>query len=112
MEFVESLNRDYQLTPDLKHYSTLLDLLGRAGDFARVENLLQRMPSQADLATWLCLIGACRIHGNVELAKQAFDFAVNLQPNEAAPYILMSRIYIEAGMQYLADEVDKLRPQI
>ena len=111
LEFFESMSRDYFVTPDLKHYGTILDLLGRAGDFQKLQCVVSILPSQTDLATWLCLLGACRIHGNVELAKLAFDSAVRLQPKEAAPYILMSKIYIDSGLPHLAEEVDKLRPQ-
>ncbi|MCO5599480.1 hypothetical protein L7F22_053584 [Adiantum nelumboides] len=109
LEFVESLSRDHHLALDQKHYGTLMDLLGRAGDFGRIKSLLPTVQFQADSASWLCLLGACRIHGNVKLARQAFNAAVSMQPNESAPYILMSGIYLEAGMQDLAEEVDKLR---
>ncbi|KAH7443505.1 hypothetical protein KP509_02G037400 [Ceratopteris richardii] len=111
LEFVECLRADYQLILDLKHYSTLLDLLGRAGDFNRLENLLQNIHLEADLAGLLCLLGACRIHGNVTLARKAFDIVLDMQSDEAAPYLLMSKIYAEAGMHDLAQEVESLRPQ-
>ncbi|KAI5059977.1 hypothetical protein GOP47_0024397 [Adiantum capillus-veneris] len=112
LEFAESLSRDHQLALDPKHYSTLLDLLGRAGDFNRIENLTQTSGFQADSTSWLCLLGACRIHGNIAMARHAFDAAVRMRPNESAPYILMSGMYVKAGRQDLAEEVDKLRSQV
>jgi pentatricopeptide repeat protein len=113
--FFGAMSEDHGLNPDLKHYGTLLDLLGRAGDFAKLRCVVRRMmmvsPSQADQATWLCLLGACRIHGNLEIAQQAFESAVKLQPKESAPYILMSRIYLDSGLPQLAEEVHSRRPQ-
>lgn len=64
---------------------------------------------QADLIIWLCVLCACRTHGNLELAKQAFDHAVNLQPKQALAYVMMSNIYADAGLHKLAVEVEKLR---
>ena len=79
----------------------MLDLLGRAGNFTLIETLIDSLPMQADIAFWLCLLGACRQHGNVKLGKR-----VHLQPKQAAAYILMSNIYAEAGLQDYATEVE------
>ena len=84
----------------------MLDLLGRAGNFTLIETLLDSLPMQADVAFWLCLLGACRQHCNVKLGKRAFDHAVHLQPKQAAAYILMSNIYAEAGLQDYAAAVE------
>ena len=86
----ESMISDYGITPKIKHYGIVIDLLGRAGDFKRIVNLLRNMPFQPDLAILWFLLGACTTHGNVELAKQAFDLAVTLEPKQANAYIFMS----------------------
>ena len=95
VEFFISISEMYGMKPDLKHYVCMVDLLGRAGGLDMVENLLQSFPGKADISLWLCLLGACRAHGNVMLGKCAFDNAVKLQPEEAAPYVLMSNIYCD-----------------
>ena len=66
---------------------------------------------QMNLAMWLCLLGACSAHGNVELAKQAFDNAVKLQPNQPTAYIVMSNIFIDAGLNDNAVDVGNLRQE-
>ena len=63
---------------------------------------------------WLCLLGACSAHGNVELAKQAFDNAVKLQPKQpkqTTAYIVMSNIFIDAGLNDNAVDVGNLRQE-
>jgi pentatricopeptide repeat protein len=97
LEYFVAMNKDYGIVPDMKHYGSILNLLGRAGDFTRVESVLERMPMEADITLWLCLLGACT-HGNLELAERAFENAVTLQPTHASPYVLMSNIYADAGM--------------
>jgi hypothetical protein len=83
----------------------MVDLLGRAGNFKVLESMLAKMPVRADLTFWLCLLSVCRIHGNVELGKKAFDQAVSLQPEHPATYVFMSNIYADAGLQECAAEL-------
>ncbi|MCO5568924.1 hypothetical protein L7F22_022627 [Adiantum nelumboides] len=93
LEYFESMDRDYDLMPDLMHFGSMLDLLGRAGDFKKLESMLNRMPAHADLGIWLCLLGACCTHGNLDIAKLAFDHAVTLEPKQSTLYVLMSNIF-------------------
>ncbi|KAI5073851.1 hypothetical protein GOP47_0011864 [Adiantum capillus-veneris] len=95
----ESMVADFRLTPDVQHYSILIDLFARAGDFKRIANILEQVQGQGNMKTWFFLLGACRTHGNIELAKQVFGYALDLQPKQAIPYVLMSNIYATAGLQ-------------
>jgi pentatricopeptide repeat protein len=98
VEMFESMTTDYALAPKAEHFVTIVDLLARVGDLERAEEVLSRMPMQPDLALWLCLLAACRKHGNVELGKRVFDRAVSMQPDKAAAYVMMSNIYNDAGV--------------
>ena len=69
------------------------------------------MPIQANSAIWLSLLGACRIHNNLLLGKQAFDNAVKLQPKQTTAYIVMSNIFIDAGLNDNAVDVGNLRQE-
>ncbi|KAI5066510.1 hypothetical protein GOP47_0019134 [Adiantum capillus-veneris] len=99
----------YGVSPRIEHVGCMIDLLGRLGDFDKVEELLSTMQVQPDIAMWLGLLGACQIHGNVELGKYAYGHAVHLQPRQAAAYVLMSNIFTNAGMQDQAHEVNLAR---
>eukprot|EP00250_Pteridium_aquilinum_P020504 c24836_g4_i1 orf=98-943(-) len=98
VEGLEYMSIDSSMTGEHTHLNIIMDLLGRAGDFKRLESLLKRMSVQADLTVWLSLLGACSAHGNLELAKHAFDQAVRMEPKQAAAYVLMSNIYADAGL--------------
>lgn len=98
LEYFYSMRAGYGLTPDLRHYGSLLDLLGRTGEFERVEKLLSQLPKQADIHMWLSLLCACCAHGNLALAKHAYEIALNLCPQEANLYGVMSKMYAEAGL--------------
>lgn len=96
IEYFVCMGEDYSLNPDLMHFAAVIDLLGRAGDFKRLENVLWRLPMQPDLAIWLCLLGACYKHGNMELGKLAFDNAANLEAKKMPVYCFKAA---DAGLE-------------
>lgn len=110
VEYFESMIRDHGLTPDMEHYVSMVDLLGRAGYFTEIEALLSKMPMQPDLKIWVCMLGACRTHGKVELAEQVFNCAMLLDPKDIAIHVLMSHIYADAGLVHLAKAVRETVP--
>ncbi|KAH7416122.1 hypothetical protein KP509_14G076500 [Ceratopteris richardii] len=92
LEYFKSMMKDDHIMPDFKHYGSLIDLLGRAGDFKRLQCILKVLPKETNSAIWLCLLGACRTHGNLELGQEAFQKAVSMQPEDATAYIMMSNL--------------------
>ncbi|MCO5597602.1 hypothetical protein L7F22_051681 [Adiantum nelumboides] len=93
VHYFNSMDKAFGITSTVKHYANLIDLLARTGNLAKLEYVLQKMPVKADLAIWMCVLSACYLHGNLELAKFAFTSAIQLQPVDSAGYILMSNIY-------------------
>jgi pentatricopeptide repeat protein len=51
------------------------------------------------------LISACRIHGNVEMAERVAKQILELEPDNAAGYVLLSNIYAPAGNRHLCENV-------
>lgn len=109
IHYFESMRKDYGLIPDIQHYVSMVDLFGRAGWFQRAEELLSEMPMQPNRDIWMCLLGACQKHGDVTFGERIFSSAIRLHPQHAAPYVLMSNIYADAGLADRALTVEKLR---
>lgn len=107
--YFESMVRDHGIPAEMEHYSTMVDLLGRAGHVEEALALLTALPVQPDLATWSCLLGACRKHGQIPLGKQAFQTAIRTGPLHSAPYLLMSNMYADAELWDGSKEVTELR---
>jgi pentatricopeptide repeat protein len=85
----------------------MVELLGRAGDFTKVKKLLEKMPMRGDAVIWSTLLGACLIHSNLELGKQAFQQAVCSDQMDVAAYVFMSNVYAGArGNSSLYDIAD------
>eukprot|EP00250_Pteridium_aquilinum_P021109 c25026_g4_i1 orf=531-3017(-) len=80
INYINFMSKEYGLSPELRHYASLIDLFGRAGDISKAKSTLGKMPMHADLAILSCLLNACRTHGNVEFERLAYDHAEGLEP--------------------------------
>ncbi|KAL5993190.1 hypothetical protein ACLOJK_014113 [Asimina triloba] len=57
----------------LEHYTCMVDMLGRAGHVEEAEALIGGMEGEPDEALWNALLGACRLHGKVEVAERVAE---------------------------------------
>lgn len=87
----------YGIEPTMEHKGCMVDLLGRAGLLNEAAEFIGRLGSEVDASVWGALLGACRIHGNVELGEYATKKILELEPMHHGAYVLMSNIYAEAG---------------
>ncbi|XP_047940851.1 pentatricopeptide repeat-containing protein At4g02750-like [Salvia hispanica] len=92
-----SMSKDHGIVPNSKHYTCLVDLLGRAGRLDEAQNLMKSMPFEPDGATWGALLGASRIHGNTELGEKAAEMIFALEPWNSGMYVLLSNLYAASG---------------
>lgn len=109
--YFDAMKTSYGVSPSLDHYTCLIDLLGRVGHIDKAIEIAKTMPYQADSAVWKSILGACRKWRKVELGRQAFEFAISLDRDDAAAYVLMSNIYSAAQMLLEAKEIRSRRPK-
>ncbi|OMO78062.1 hypothetical protein COLO4_24864 [Corchorus olitorius] len=93
----EDMSRVYNLEPQTEHYGCMVDLLGRAGLISEAEEFIENMPIEPDAFVWGALLGACSIHGKVELGESIMKKIVTVEPVRDGAYILMSNIYSSAN---------------
>ncbi|KAL8544436.1 hypothetical protein ACS0TY_004840 [Phlomoides rotata] len=91
------LMRDYKLEPESKHYTTIVDLLGRAGQLDRAERFIRAMKIKPTANVWRALLGACRTHKDMELGAYAAERIFELDPHDSGAHIMLSNIYASAG---------------
>ncbi|KAF6156525.1 hypothetical protein GIB67_011326 [Kingdonia uniflora] len=87
----------YKLTPNIKHYGCMVDMLGRAGLLVEAKKLIENMPIEPNLVIWKTLLGACRIHKNAELALHIMRIMEDTGIQEASFYALLFNIFSGAG---------------
>eukprot|EP00250_Pteridium_aquilinum_P005301 c15415_g1_i1 orf=3-1715(-) len=102
------MNQDHALIPDVEHYNCMVDLFCRVGQLDEAENLVASMPNVPLAASsWMSLLGACRMHVDVERAERTAKHVFKLDPDSTAPYVVMSNIYAAAHMWDAALEMRK-----
>ncbi|KAM6591469.1 hypothetical protein CsatA_014074 [Cannabis sativa] len=106
LAYFHSIETKHKLKHTADHYACIVDLLARAGRFEEAEKIINDMPGKADKYLWASLLGGCRIHGNIELAKRAAEALFKIEPENPATYVTLANIYATAGMW---SEVAKVR---
>nr|XP_043620038.1 pentatricopeptide repeat-containing protein At1g74630 [Erigeron canadensis] len=95
--FFYMMNNQYDIEPTYEHYGCMVDLYGRAGELQKAYNFIIEMPVKPTAVIWRTLLGACSIHGNVELAEKVQIRLTELEPNDSGDHVLLSNIYAVAG---------------
>ncbi|KAH7446325.1 hypothetical protein KP509_01G051500 [Ceratopteris richardii] len=75
---------------NLEHFNCLIDLFSRAGQLLKASALIESMPGQPNLTSWITLLGACRKWHAKELGELTFCYAGELVGSQTAPYILLA----------------------
>ncbi|KAL5582261.1 hypothetical protein UlMin_014703 [Ulmus minor] len=100
------MTNEYKIEPNIKHYGCMVDILGRAGLLNEAFEFVDKMEIEPNAIVWRTLLGACRIHGNVELGRQANEQLLRMRKSESGDYVLLSNIFASQGEW---DGVEKVR---
>ncbi|KAL0307340.1 UNVERIFIED_CONTAM: Pentatricopeptide repeat-containing protein, chloroplastic [Sesamum radiatum] len=112
-QLFQSMKESYGLEPNADHYACVVDLLGRAGRLDEAYEIINSMPIGLDkVGAWSSLLGACRIHQNVQLGEISALKLLEFEPTVASHYVLLSNIYSSAGLWEKANEVRKTMKQM
>ncbi|CAA6666373.1 unnamed protein product [Spirodela intermedia] len=95
--YFDSMIKDYSISPKVHHYGCMVGILGRAGLLEEAWSLIGEMEVEPDGAIWSSLLGACCVRGHVELAESAASRLIELEPDNASVYVLLSNAYASAG---------------
>lgn len=85
------------IEPGSEHFGCMVDLLGRAGMMEEAKKLINEMPMSPDAGVLGALLGACKIHGNIELGEEIGKRVIELEPNNSGRYVLLANLYAKAG---------------
>ncbi|XP_078441241.1 pentatricopeptide repeat-containing protein At3g13880-like [Wolffia australiana] len=105
LRYFDNMKRDYNMEPNSKHYATIVDLLGRAGNLSAAEDLIQSSGFNSDPVLWKALLGSCWRHADVSRATSVAKKIIQLDPNESAGYVLLYNTYTDAGKESMANDI-------
>ncbi|KAK1357234.1 Pentatricopeptide repeat-containing protein [Heracleum sosnowskyi] len=93
----QSMQENYCIKPRSEHYACVVDLMGKAGKIVEAYDIIQKMPIERDKFVWGALLGACKQHGNVDIAEIAAKHLSKLEPESAGSSLVLSSLYMDAG---------------
>lgn len=108
LQYFDTMVKFYGIKPGPEHYACMIDLLGRSGRFVEAKKLLDEMVVEPDATVWTALLGACRVHKELDLAEKAATNLFVKEPMNAVPYIMLCNMYSAAGRWRDAARVRKL----
>jgi len=96
LALLSAMEPKYGIPPTLAHVTCVVDALGRVGRLEEAERKAEGV-GQPDVVLWTSLLGACRLHKDVERAERIFPKALALEPKNTSLHVLMANIYAAAG---------------
>ncbi|XP_054801558.1 pentatricopeptide repeat-containing protein At4g19191, mitochondrial-like [Prosopis cineraria] len=101
-----SMKWDFGIEPALDHHTCFVDLLGRHGLLKEALSIILKMIILPDSRIWGALLAASRVYGNEKVGEYAAQKLLELEPDNAGYYTLLSNVKASAGRW---DEVEGLR---
>lgn len=87
----------YGIEPAIEHYGCMVDLYGRAARLQKAYEFICEMPVSPNAIIWRTLLGACSIHGNIEMAELVKARLAEMDPDNSGDHVLLSNVYAVAG---------------
>ncbi|CAM6085395.1 unnamed protein product [Calypogeia fissa] len=111
LEYFHTMQSVHGIPATAEHYACMVDLFGRAGRLQEAEDMIKTMSCEPSPSIWSSLLGACRIHGNVEMAERIANRAFESGPKDASIYVTLSNIYAAAGKWDSRSKVQQLKSE-
>ncbi|KAK1591181.1 hypothetical protein Q3G72_003570 [Acer saccharum] len=109
-EIFESMRSIYGLPCEMEHVSCMVDMLGRAGYLTEAKELANKHSeagSANNTSSREALLGACTVHGNIELGTHLGEDLKILEPQKEMSFVLLSNLYCASGKWKEAEMVRK-----
>uniref|UniRef100_A0A0D3ECN1 Uncharacterized protein n=1 Tax=Brassica oleracea var. oleracea TaxID=109376 RepID=A0A0D3ECN1_BRAOL len=105
LEVFNSMERVFDVEPQIEHYGCVVDLLGRVGRLEEAYRFIENMPMEPDHIMLGALLSACKIHGNVELGEKVAKRLIESEDSDSGTYVLLSNIYASSGKWKESNEI-------
>ncbi|KAI4385781.1 hypothetical protein MLD38_003775 [Melastoma candidum] len=97
-KYFDMMVKDHNLSPNVLHYSCMVDILGRVGLVKEAYDLIGKMPFHATPSIWGSLLSSCRVHKDLDLAQVAAERLFEVEPENAGNHVLLSDVYAAKQM--------------
>lgn len=91
--YFRRMKEEYGILPRIEHHGCMVDLLCRAGKVGDAYDYIRNMSVPPNAVIWRTLLGACTIHGHLELGEVARAEILRLEPKHSGDFVLLSNLY-------------------
>ena len=81
---------EFSLRAMRKHYNSMIDLCGRAGHLKEAYQVLQTMPLEPDIVSWISLLNHCQTYGKLEFSKSFLYHVMGAGLDKSMAFTLIS----------------------
>ncbi|KAK9007345.1 hypothetical protein V6N11_051173 [Hibiscus sabdariffa] len=110
--YFDYMKNKCSLEPTTEHYTCIVDLLGRSGLIDEAMSFLNEMRAngiEVPASVWGALLGACRIHNNIELGAIAAERVLEIEPHNSGIYLILAEMYLSCGRR---DDAEIIRARM
>ncbi|KAK7264333.1 hypothetical protein RJT34_31940 [Clitoria ternatea] len=104
-----SMERDYNILPEIYHYTCMVDMYGRANQLEKAVDFMRKIPMQIDATIWGAFLNACQINSDTALVKQAEEKLLKIEEDNVSRYVQLANAYAAKGKW---DEMGRIRKKI
>ncbi|XP_044977441.1 pentatricopeptide repeat-containing protein At1g09220, mitochondrial-like [Hordeum vulgare subsp. vulgare] len=95
--FFKCMVYEYNLTPEIKHFGCIIDMLGRAGRLSEAEQVISGLPMEVNSVVWRTLLGCCSKYGEVEMGQRAMKKILDIERESGSDFVVVSNMFTELG---------------
>ncbi|XP_015872488.3 pentatricopeptide repeat-containing protein At2g03380, mitochondrial [Ziziphus jujuba] len=106
--YFNSICQQYKFVPSVKHYACIVDLLARVGRLEEALEFIEKMPIQPDISVFGAFLHGCGLHSRFDLGEVVIKKLLQLDPDEACYFVLISNLYALDGRWNQVSQVREL----
>ncbi|KAK9682354.1 hypothetical protein RND81_10G067600 [Saponaria officinalis] len=92
-EYFKLMKDEYGIEPTMQHYGCMVDMIGRAGLVKDAFDFVEKMKLEPNAIIWRTLLGACKVHGYMELGIMAYTELLKRRRDQSGDYVLFSSVF-------------------
>ncbi|XP_068469401.1 pentatricopeptide repeat-containing protein At2g03380, mitochondrial-like [Phaseolus vulgaris] len=102
---------EFNFVPSMKHYACMVDMLARAGNLEEAFHFIERMPVEPSVSVFGAFLHGCGLHSRFEMGEAAIKRMLELHPDEASYYVLVSNLCASDGRWGMVKQVREMIKQ-
>lgn len=107
----DSMCKEYNLHPSIKHYACMVDLFARAGRLEEALDFMENMPVKPDVSLYGAFLHGCGLYSRFDLGESVISRMLEMHTDEACYYILLSNLYASDGRWNQVKHIRELMKQ-